>query len=371
MAFKSETKVGVVVLICLLSLALIIIWKSAIFLRAGGYELVASFGSIEGLNIGSEVRYRGLKVGKIVKVDPGPEDIKCYAIIEKNIKFPSDSYLRVAYDGIVGMKYLDIRPGVSSEMYKHGDILFGKSTAGIVDFVDVGTQNLEETKKILATVREFITDPKIVSAYTNAVLTADKITKQIEYLTLEIRKVVAAIDEIVDDPKFQANLKGTIRETEKTLASANNFFGAFGALNFRPGASVDVGTRANSVRANIDIVQKEKDFLRLGVGEGPTRSISLLDLEISREINPNWGLRLGMINTKIGAGVDYYANRYWTLSGDIYDINNTVNNQRLNPKLRLTSEFQIYNYVDLFLRGDDLVNSDSANYSLGVKISGN
>jgi len=62
-------------MIGIILIGMVIIWKSEIFLVGQGYELRASFESIEGLTIGSEVRFRGLKVGKVPRYqDPGRFD---------------------------------------------------------------------------------------------------------------------------------------------------------------------------------------------------------------------------------------------------------------------------------------------------------
>ena len=69
------SKVGLTTVIALVVLAMIISWKSEIFLIRTGYELIGSFKSIEGLTIGSEVRYRGFNIGKVMSIDPTPKDI--------------------------------------------------------------------------------------------------------------------------------------------------------------------------------------------------------------------------------------------------------------------------------------------------------
>jgi hypothetical protein len=78
----------------------------------------------------------------------------------------------------------------------------------------------------------------------------------------------------------------------------------------------------------------------------------------------NLGLRLGMINTHLGGGVDYYASEKLMLSGDIYDINNKPN----NPKLRFTSDYKMNRYIDLLLQADDFINKGSGNYSIGIRV---
>lgn len=360
------SKVGLTAMIALIVLALIVSWKSEIFLVRTGYQLIGSFQSIEGLTIGSEVRYRGFNIGKVMDIDPTPKDIKVYSRVQKKINLPADSQLRVSFDGLVGLKYLDVRPGTSSKMYKEGDVLYGISTSGIVDFIDIGAQNLQETKAILENVRAIIEDPKLQMAFKNAVFTADKVTEDIRRLTEEIRATNRGIMAITTDPKFQAAMKGTVIETHKTLASANSFFEGFGRLNLEPSGDVLIGSSANQVRGNLDVTQGPGDFFRFGIGEGPTRNLGLQDILLSKKLSRLWGMKLGMINSRLGGGVDLYASSNWIFSTDIYDINNP---KPKSPKLRFTSAHGLNKYVDLVLQADDLFNTER-NYSFGLSVKG-
>jgi hypothetical protein len=365
MKLNPLAKVGLFTLIALVALASIIIWKNDIFLVSRGYQMIGSFKSIEGLTLGSEVRYRGFSIGKVMRIDPNPQDIRLYATINKEIKFPADSALRIAYDGLVGQKYLEIQPGTAEAIYQSGNILFGVTTSGIVDFVDLGAQNLVETKRILENVRIIIENPRLQAAFMNAVFTAEKAANEIEALTKELRTTNQGIMAITNDPKFQQNVKGTISETEKTLSSANRFFESAGQLNLRLSGGVDIGRLSNAVRGDVDILQSDKNYLRLGVGEGPTRQLSLLDVVVTSKVSPQFGYRLGLINSQLGGGLIFNTSDIATVLADIYDINNPKPN---NPKIRLGYEHEIQAYMDLLLQADDLINAGDRNFLIGIRV---
>jgi len=372
MGLSTAAKVGIVTMIGLILIGVVIVWKSEILLVGRGYELIASFDNVEGLTIGSEVRFRGSKVGKVMKIDPGPYDLKVYSVIEPSIKIPSDSTLRVAYDGIVGMKFLEIRPGTSETLYQPTQVLLGTRTAAIVDFVDIGSKNLVETKAILEAVRRLIEDPALQKSFRNAVFIAEKTAIEADRLVVELRETTQGIKEIVGDPKFQSDVKGTIRETEKTLSSANRFFDSVGNMNVRASGGVDLGTKTNTVKGNVDVVQSDKNYFRVGIGEGPTRQISLLDVLFNSKVNDRFGFRLGTINNQLGGGVAFYPSDKNTLRGDVYDINNEevvgTTTNRLWPKVRLGYEFEWEDYMDMSLKGDDLLNAGYRNVTIGVLV---
>jgi len=365
MQLSTSAKVGLLTLVALTALAVVSVWKTDLFMVREGYKMVGSFNNVEGLTVGSEVRYRGFKVGKVLKIDPGPYDIKVYTVISRDIKFPTDSILRVSYDGIVGQKYLQIRPGTSEVAYKPGQILDGVKTSAIVDFVDVGTQNLQESKRILEDIRMMLEDPRLQQAVYGTIYAARDVAVEADQLTKELRETNKGIRDIVGDPKFQKNVKGTIAETEKTLSNANQFFDSMGKINMRASAGLDIGSRANAVQGDIDIIRDEGNYFRVGMGEGPTRTIGLLDLLFTSRLNQDWGYRIGVINNQIGGGVALYPSGYNLLRADIYDINNP---RPLWPKIRLGYEHQLRTYMDLALKADDLLNEGSRNFTFGIKV---
>ncbi len=357
---SQKAVVGVVISFAIIVLGLIITWKSALFLRFTGYEMVGSFQNVEGLGVGAEVRYRGFKIGKVMRIDPGVKDIKVYCNIDNDIKFPADSTLRVSFDGLVGLKFLEVRPGQSQEVYKPSDVLTGKSTSGIVDFVDLGAQNLVETKKILENIRNIIERPDIQAAFVNAVFNLEKFTEQIKIASLAINNIVA-------DNDFQENIKGTVSTTHQTLSSANNFFESFSNIKVKASGDVLIGGLSNQVKGNLDISPNARNTYKFSLGEGPTRNLALLDAQIANQIGKNMALRLGMINTHLGGGIDLFMNKNWTFSGDLYDVNNPKPNY---PKIRLTSDYKVADFVNLLLQADDIFNSSNTNLSIGVRITG-
>jgi len=370
MKISTAAKVGLITIVSLVALSALIIWKTDLLNISSGYELKGSFNSIEGLTIGSEIRYRGFRVGKVMKIDPGPYEIAIDGVIYGGIKFPDDSQLRISYDGIVGLKYLEIIPGTSTRIYEPPGILYGIKTSGIVDFIDIGSQNLVETKKILENIRAMLDDPALKRAFTGTVFTANQVAQDMQKLTAELRETNKGIREIVADPAFQKAVKGTIRETEKTLTSANRFFDSVGSMNVRVSGGVDLGTVTNAVGGNVDIVQSDKGYFRLGIGEGPAnRQIGLKDVLFNSKIAEDFGFRLGVINNQLGGGIALYPSRKTTFRGDVYDINNAdATNARLWPKLRLGYEYEMREYMDMAIRGDDLLNPGNRNVTVGITV---
>ena len=90
-----------------------------------GYELTAKFLKVGGLNVGSDVRINGIKVGTVVSQKLDNEDYiaEVKMSISPEIKLPKDSIVAIVSDGLIGDKFIKIEPGKDKEMLADGDVL--------------------------------------------------------------------------------------------------------------------------------------------------------------------------------------------------------------------------------------------------------
>lgn len=90
-----------------------------------GYDVTAKFLKVGGLNVGSDVRINGIKVGTVIGQQLDNEDYTAEVkmSLASNIKLPVDSVVSIESDGLVGDKFIKINPGQSTEMLKNGDII--------------------------------------------------------------------------------------------------------------------------------------------------------------------------------------------------------------------------------------------------------
>ena len=119
-----ETIMGIVVVV-VAALFLFFAYKVSDLQMVKGYEVTAKFLKVGGLNVGSDVRLNGIKVGTVVKQSLDPEDYSAEVIMSlaPDIKLPVDSVVAIVGDGLVGDKFVKIEPGKATEMLKNGDIV--------------------------------------------------------------------------------------------------------------------------------------------------------------------------------------------------------------------------------------------------------
>ncbi len=82
---------------------------------SGGYPLTASFRSLEGVSVGSDVRLAGVKIGTITDIDLNPQTFRAdtQISVKEGIAIPDDSAIIISSEGLLGGNFVEIMPGGS------------------------------------------------------------------------------------------------------------------------------------------------------------------------------------------------------------------------------------------------------------------
>jgi phospholipid/cholesterol/gamma-HCH transport system substrate-binding protein len=103
-----------------------------------GYELIARFDRVDGLQRGSDVRIGGIKVGTVIDqtLDPATYRAQVRFTMREDVEVPTDSSVSVAMDGLLGGKYLSLVPGGDVEMLAAGDeVALTQSAINLEDLI--------------------------------------------------------------------------------------------------------------------------------------------------------------------------------------------------------------------------------------------
>ena len=106
--------------------------------KISGYTIVANFSKIGGLEVGSDVRISGIKVGSVLKTELKPDDFTAdvYLSIDSSMRLPIDTAATIADVGIMGDKYVRLEPGKAQAVLKENDhIMYTKSYKSLEDSV--------------------------------------------------------------------------------------------------------------------------------------------------------------------------------------------------------------------------------------------
>jgi phospholipid/cholesterol/gamma-HCH transport system substrate-binding protein len=133
----TETLIGAVVLAA--AVGFFLFASSTVNVSSGGgsYPVVASFRSVEGVNIGTDVRLAGVKIGTVTALDL---DLTTYRVdatlhVRDGVAIPSDSAALIASEGLLGGNFVEIEPGGELENLSAGGEIV--DTQGAVSLISL------------------------------------------------------------------------------------------------------------------------------------------------------------------------------------------------------------------------------------------
>lgn len=103
--------------------------------KAGAIKVTALFPNASGVNVGTDVKVAGLKVGNVtgLKLDPQSYQVVVTLALNPSTKLPNDSTAAVSSEGLLGATLISMTPGGSTIPFKDGDTI--TDTQGAMDLM--------------------------------------------------------------------------------------------------------------------------------------------------------------------------------------------------------------------------------------------
>lgn len=114
-AVRAEITVGAIVVAVAIGFVIYAGQMTGFASSTTGYPLSASFRSIEGVSIGTDVRLAGVRIGSVSKIALNPQTFRADTemTIQQGIELPDDSTVVIASEGLLGGNFVEILPGGS------------------------------------------------------------------------------------------------------------------------------------------------------------------------------------------------------------------------------------------------------------------
>ena len=132
-----------------------------------GYRLRILFDSANGITDGSPVQYAGVEVGKVQAVQivyppdqPSPK-VELQARLPSQVRVRADDEASISTFGLLGEKYLEIRPGPGAgPILQPDDVLAGKPPVSTERVIERSNEVLTEFKQTLQGLNSLVGDPE-------------------------------------------------------------------------------------------------------------------------------------------------------------------------------------------------------------------
>jgi len=209
-----ELKVGIFVLIGLISVGLLIVsFGRFAELFHPSYALTVQFDNTSGVIKNSQVLYRGARVGTVTTAPQIAERGKYVWIglkINNDVLIDKGSSFEVGSYGLLGDRFIDVLPPVkeTGEFFQKGDIVVGTESVELSDLA-------AKVGPIIARVSEIITSMEeegIVENLSSSVESVKGITEKLDNILAAAEETQGPIYTLLSDAQTAGDIKGMVRE---------------------------------------------------------------------------------------------------------------------------------------------------------------
>ncbi|MDK2861524.1 MAG: phospholipid/cholesterol/gamma-HCH transport system substrate-binding protein [Thermodesulfobacterium sp.] len=220
---STEIKVGFFVFIGILAL-LYLTFKlgEEAFTPKDSYKLYAVFENVSGLAKGAKIEMAGVNIGKVGNIELTPEGkAKVELLIYSKYKVQEDAEAYVKTYGVLGDKFVELKPGFSKNYLKPESMIANAHSAVSVDdlLANIGP-TVEGLKELLGT-EEGRQNLKILVA------NIKEASESFKGIAAKIEKGQGSLGKLVTDDSLYVNLKET---TEHLKAIARQIESGQGTL---------------------------------------------------------------------------------------------------------------------------------------------
>lgn len=134
-AVRTEITVGAAVVAVAIGFLAYAGQVSGLSSDTSGYPLSASFRSLEGVSVGTDVRLAGVKIGSVTDITLNPTTFRAdteFTVLQ-GIDLPDDSAVVISSEGLLGGNFVEVLPGGSPFNLEPGNEI--EDTQGAVSLI--------------------------------------------------------------------------------------------------------------------------------------------------------------------------------------------------------------------------------------------
>lgn len=226
---SSEVKVGAFTLGGAVVLAGIITFMGAFTFGRSGYELQIDYPQVSGLMPGHIVRYAGVQVGTVKKIDVEPNSVTVTAEIDDNIKIPQGAVFTIGSDGIMGEKFVNVLPPLKPGQgyIVEGSEIKGVPGGGMEEFFASSGDLMSKVENIAEALNNVFGDKEVQQSMRDGFKNMRDISENMNTFTKVMADVAVANQQDINVMIKQMNemskrMNGVAAHMESIMANIDN-----------------------------------------------------------------------------------------------------------------------------------------------------
>lgn len=192
-----EIKVGLSVIVAGLILFFGIIWVKEYKFNVERFNYAVLFPNIGSLEIGDPISVLGVKKGEVQELKISGNNVLVSFNLTKDVKLKSDAKFTVMNIGLMGERFVNIEPGVSSELLDLSFPTHGFYDTGIPEVMGMMGAAIDEVRHLIAVLEGTVGTPAATTSIKNIIDNLEVVSTEMRKMTLANRdKMSQAIDDL-------------------------------------------------------------------------------------------------------------------------------------------------------------------------------
>lgn len=390
---NTEAKVGAFTLLGLALLVGIVIFLSGI--QIGGkpeYQFQIMYRQVTGLKIGANVSMAGISAGKVTDIKAEDNKVLVTVKVDSDIKIAKNSIFTIDSDGLMGEKFISIiPPEKSTGPVTANEIVVGTDEKGMNYLLNEAGGTLVQMQELMNNMNKVIGDKKVQQAMIDTAMNLQELTANMNQLvnvmarvananegnvnsiiedmtvamnnvkqsTYKIEGMLNNIAPVISDPQTATDLRKAINLAGSLSDKAEGAMQRLNQIKTRGSASVYYGSGGKRLRVDGDayVYFDNKHFVKAGVNDiGGDDSSTDLQMGI---INDKLTARGGLVQSKLGMGMDYQPDDVSTLTAEVYNPN--------HPRVNIGGAYKLDDDFYLVGKVQDINKSDDRTTYMGIQ----
>jgi len=233
----TEMKVGIFVILGLVILiymtATVGKWNLG---RDKGYLVFSRLDSAAGLLQDSPVKVLGVTKGRIESLEIEKDKAKIYMRVPSGLTLPQDSLVFVRSEGLLGEKYIEIKPGTPEQpaVSEGGELLQGAPPADIdvlfTDLSEVAEGIKQLTRMISQPLDSIEASPEKKTALQSMLMNLSETSASLKNLAKRVERGEGTIGKLFSDETIYNDFKIALSELSSTVKKVTSEEGTLGKL---------------------------------------------------------------------------------------------------------------------------------------------
>ncbi len=237
---KTEIKVGLTVVLAGIILVAGLLWIKGYSYGRNYHTVDLLFPDVGALETGDPVLVSGVNRGKVKDIVLAADQVKVTINLGLDVILKSDAEFAVKNIGLMGERYIDVRPGHAKDKLETSRPLQGYYDTGIPEVMGVLGRMVEETRDLVHAIRTSFGSDSALTGFVEAVENTRQLTAELHQTIIENRSnladasrdIAAIADNLRDFTEInREQIERTVDQFDSASASLVSFSGRLDTLS--------------------------------------------------------------------------------------------------------------------------------------------